>query len=75
MATKAHGEIAAVYISNREPSLRELLDDPIARLLMASDRVRIEQVVLHLRVARQRLAALGALRGQDQCFLFSVLGA
>jgi hypothetical protein len=75
MATEAHGEIAAVYISNREPSLRELLDDPIARLLMASDRVRVEQVMLHLRTARRRVAALGALRGQDQCFLFSEFGA
>jgi hypothetical protein len=45
-----------VYII-REPSLRELLDDPIARLLMASDRVRVEQVMLHLRAARRRLAA------------------
>ncbi len=64
-----------MYISNREPSLRELLDDPIVRLLMASDRVRVEQVIRHLRIARRRRAALGALSGRDQCFLLSDLGA
>jgi hypothetical protein len=71
MATEAHREIAAVYISNREPSLRELLDDPIVRLLMVSDRVRVEQVMHHLRIVRRHRAALGALSGEDQCFLFS----
>jgi hypothetical protein len=60
-----------VYISNREPSVRELLDDPIVCLLMASDRVRVEQVMLHLRAARRRLAAAGTLSVQEQCFLFS----
>jgi hypothetical protein len=64
-----------MYISNREPSLRELLDDPIVRLLMASDRVRAEQVIRHLRIVRQRRAALGALSSQDQCFLFSELAS
>jgi len=73
MATEAHREIVAVYSSNPEPPLRELLDDPIARLLMASDRVRAEQVVLHLQVARQRLAALGITRPKSS-FLFSELG-
>jgi hypothetical protein len=75
MATEAHREIAAVYIRNREPTLRDLLDDPIVRLLMASDRVQLEQVMLHLRAARRRLAAVGRLSVQDQCFLFSERGA
>jgi hypothetical protein len=64
-----------VYISNREPSLRELLDDPIVRRLMVSDRVRVEQVMRDLRIVRRRRAALGALSRQNQCFLFSEQGA
>jgi hypothetical protein len=52
MATEAHRGHCRRF-SNREPSLRELLDDPIVRL-MASDRVRVEQVVRHLQTVRRR---------------------
>jgi hypothetical protein len=61
------GEWRAVYTRNREPSLDELLDDPIARLVMASDRLQVEDVILHFDVVRRRLAAsrpLGARRRQ-----------
>jgi hypothetical protein len=61
------GESGAVYTRNREPSLDELLDDPIARLVMASDRLQVEDVIFHLDVVRRRLAtsrALGTRRRQ-----------
>jgi hypothetical protein len=52
-------EIIAVYISNREPSLHELLDDTIVRLVIAADGLQIEDVMVHLEAARRRLALGG----------------
>jgi hypothetical protein len=50
-------------MSNDEPSLRELLDDPIAQLLMASDRLQVEDLIFHLTAVRRRLGAIGRFGG------------
>jgi hypothetical protein len=52
-----------VHMSNDEPSLRELLDDPIAQLLMASDRLQVEDLIFHLTAVRRRLGAIGRFGG------------
>jgi hypothetical protein len=44
-----------MYLRNAEPIVEELLDDPIAHLLMARDRQRPEQVWACVNDARQRL--------------------
>jgi hypothetical protein len=53
-------------MSNDEPSLRELLDDPIAQLLMASDRLQVEDLIFHLTAVRRRLAAIGRFGGRGR---------
>jgi hypothetical protein len=52
------GEVG-VYLGNREPTLHEILDDPVARLLMASDGLQVEEVLADVDAARRRLAGLG----------------
>jgi hypothetical protein len=50
------GELCvAMHFTGREPSISELLDDPIARLLMASDRLSPETVWKCVRDARRKL--------------------
>ena len=44
-----------MYLRNAEPPLEELLNDPIAHLLMARDRLRSEQVWAYVNDARRRL--------------------
>jgi hypothetical protein len=55
-----------VYIGNREPTLDELLDDPIARLLMASDQLAPETVRGHFEAARRRLRELVSSNAADR---------
>lgn len=43
--------------TKREPDLQELLDDPVIRLLMESDGVRIEDLTSFLANVRKRLLA------------------
>ena len=45
----------AMHNSGREPTIAELLDDPIARLLMASDRLSPETVWECVRDAKRKL--------------------
>ena len=45
----------AMHDTGREPTIAELLDDPIARLLMASDRLSPESVWDCVRDARRKL--------------------
>jgi len=45
----------AMHNAGREPTVAELLDDPIARLLMASDRLSPETVWECVRDARRKL--------------------
>jgi hypothetical protein len=44
-----------MYVRNTEPTVEELLDDPIAHLLMTSDRLQAEQVWAFVNDARRRL--------------------
>ena len=44
-----------MYLRNAEPTVEELLDDPIAHLLMARDRLQPEQVWAYVNDARRRL--------------------
>jgi hypothetical protein len=44
-----------MYLRNAEPMVEELLDDPIARLLMARDGLQPEHVWACVGNARQRL--------------------
>lgn len=44
-----------MYIRNREPSLDELLSDPVTRLVMARDGFSDEAVRMLIKEARQRL--------------------
>jgi hypothetical protein len=46
-----------MYIRNREPSLDELLSDPVTRLVMARDGFSDEAVRMLIEEARQRLMA------------------
>ncbi|HKW52071.1 MAG TPA: hypothetical protein VJO12_00145 [Stellaceae bacterium] len=46
-----------MYIRNREPSLDELLSDPVTRLVMARDGFSDEAVRTLIKEARQRLMA------------------
>jgi hypothetical protein len=55
-----------VYIGNREPTLYEILNDAVARLLMASDGLQVEEVLAHVNAARRRLAALGVFGDQER---------
>jgi hypothetical protein len=55
-----------VYIGNREPTLLEILNDPVARLLMASDGLQVEEVLAHVDAARRRLAALAVVGDQER---------
>jgi hypothetical protein len=44
-----------MYLRNAEPTVEELLGDPIAHLLMACDRLHSEQVWAYVNDARLRL--------------------
>jgi hypothetical protein len=55
----------AMHMTGREPTIAELLDDPIARLLMASDRLSPETVWECVRDARRKLKRVAARRGLD----------
>jgi hypothetical protein len=44
-----------MYVRNREPSLEELLNDPVTRLVMARDGFSDEAVRTLIAEARQRL--------------------
>jgi len=46
-----------MYVRNREPSLDELLSDPVTRLVMARDGFSDEAVRMLIKEARQRLRA------------------
>jgi hypothetical protein len=43
------------YFGNREPTLDEVLDDPIVRLVMARDQLTREEVQAQIEIARQQL--------------------
>jgi hypothetical protein len=47
-------------VANDEPAVVELLDDPIARLLMARDGLKPEAVWAFVRDAKWKLKARGA---------------
>jgi hypothetical protein len=47
-------------VTNAEPTVAELLDDPIARLLMARDGLKSETVWAFVRDAQWKLKARGA---------------
>ena len=44
-----------MYLRNAEPTVEELLDDPIAHLLMARDRLQPEQIWAYVNNARRKL--------------------
>ncbi len=44
------------FLGTEEPALAEIMDDPITRSLMASDRISLDHVMDVLREARARLA-------------------
>ena len=46
-----------MYLRNAEPTVEELLNDPIAHLLMKRDRLQPEQVWACVNDARQKLKA------------------
>ena len=50
----------AMHNSGREPTIKELLDDPIAWLLMASGRLSPETVREHVRGAKRKLDGIAA---------------
>lgn len=60
-----------MYLRNAEPSVEELLNDPIARLLRARDGLQPEQVWVCVNDARQKLktrafaGALGSVHPAD----------
>ncbi len=47
---------------NKEPSLTELLSDPICRLVMARDGLKFEDVQAEMLLARQRRREINAVR-------------
>ena len=49
-----------MYLRNREPSLDELLDDPIARAVMARDGLSAETIRALVVETRRRLQGRGA---------------
>jgi hypothetical protein len=49
-----------MYCDNAEPTVEELLNDPIARLLMARDGLRAEYVWACVSDLRQKLRVRGA---------------
>ena len=53
-----------MYVRNREPSLDELLNDPVTRLVMARDGFSDEAVRMLLAEARQRLLARDGAQAQ-----------
>ena len=54
-------------VANDEPAVVELLDDPIARLLMARDGLKPETVWAFVRDAKWKLKARGA--GSNEALL------
>ena len=53
-----------LYSGNLEPSLEELLNDPIAALIMARDRITPDIVWSQVREAKQKLRCREARRQQ-----------
>jgi hypothetical protein len=51
----AVSQAGPMYVRNREPSLEELLNDPVTRLVMARDGFSDEAVRTLIAEARQRL--------------------
>jgi hypothetical protein len=49
------GEGVMVYLGNCEPTLDEVFDDPIVRLVMARDHLPPEEVRVHIEAAQRRL--------------------
>ena len=49
-----------MYCSNSEPTVEELLSDPVARLLMACDGLQPEYVWACIGAARRKLKAVNA---------------
>jgi hypothetical protein len=49
------------YLGNREPSLDEVFDDPIVRLVMARDRILPDEVRAYVDAARRSLGELVCL--------------
>lgn len=60
-ATESVRDPAQRYLGNHEPSLNELLTDPIAALLRRSDRLSLEEVCRCIAdvMARRRYRSLG----------------
>jgi len=56
-----------MFPTNSEPSIEELLTDPIARLLMQRDGLRADQVRSFLGAMRRRTAPGESERGTTGC--------
>jgi hypothetical protein len=54
-----------MYVRNREPSLEELLNDPVMRLVMARDGFSDEAVRTLIADIRQRLLARDGAPAED----------
>ena len=52
---RTEGESAEPYTDNREPALKDVLRDPIVRLLMDCDGERLEDVLAQLLAMRKRI--------------------
>lgn len=44
-----------MYRDNREPPLDEVFEDPIVHLVLARDKLRVEEVRAQMRVAQMRI--------------------
>jgi len=51
------GERLLMYRGNEEPTIEELLSDPIASLVMARDKLRPDQIWAFIRAAQQKRSA------------------
>lgn len=56
----------ALYCGNEEPTVGELLNDPIASLLRARDRLRIDDVLDAVENAKRSLAARSARQDRER---------
>lgn len=52
-------QVMPMYVRNREPSVDEMLSDPVVRLVMARDGLSDEAVRAFISDAKRRLAATG----------------
>ena len=59
--------VVVLYSGNLEPSIEELLNDPIAALIMARDRITPEIVWSQVHEARRELRRREARRQQIAC--------